>query len=106
MPTFRTITVAFVLASLLTTNISTAQDKPALEIAGLGISKKDPKSQFGQGLSPMRSPGLEVDICFQLTYSRTWQIASDAKAVKVKVSYYASSEAIKVPCKLEFGLGL
>ena len=233
-----------------------------LEIAGLGISKKDPKSQFGQGLSPMKSPGLEVDIYFQLpeqtvlsldqkqskvtittdqgtelslaemfdgyfqmrpgedastgvisiksdelpdkkvnrlkldgtlvlnvgrdlkttesdlklaegtkiklgtidatvgqvgeaynepfkqsvelsskkafdslakiefldnkgnviesgeggsssfgfgddmTYSRTWQIASDAKAVKVKVSYHASSEAIKVPCKLEFGLGL
>lgn len=239
-----------------------AQEKPQLEIAGFSLSKKDPNSEFGQGLSRMRSPGLEVDVYFQLpgetvlsldnkasnivlktnegtelplaemfdgnfnmspgenasvgivsmksgelpgkkttqlkidgtfvfnvgrdlksadaelkltegskvkfgpleatvgqigetfgepfkqsvelsckdsfdsiatvefldskgtaiesseggsgsfgfggdvTYSRSWQIASDAKAVKVRVSYYAKTESVKVPCSLEFGLGL
>lgn len=40
-----------------------------------------------------------------MTYSRSWQIASDAKSIKAKVSYYTKTEALKVPCKLEFGLG-
>ena len=40
-----------------------------------------------------------------VTYSRSWQIASDAKSIKAKVSYYTKTEALKVPCKLEFGLG-
>ncbi|MBC7967546.1 MAG: hypothetical protein H7Z17_16655 [Fuerstia sp.] len=42
----------------------------------------------------------------EVTYSRSWQIASDAKAVKVRISYYAKTESVKVPCSLEFGLGL
>jgi hypothetical protein len=41
-----------------------------------------------------------------VTYSRSWQIASDAKSIKAKVSYYTKTETLKVPCKLEFGLGL
>ena len=41
-----------------------------------------------------------------VTYSRSWQIASDAKSIKAKVSYYTKTETMKVPCKLEFGLGL
>jgi hypothetical protein len=41
-----------------------------------------------------------------VTYSRSWQIASDAKSIKARVSYYTKTEAVKVPCKLEFGLGL
>ena len=40
-----------------------------------------------------------------VTYSRSWQIASDAKSIKAKVSYYTKTEALKVPRKLEFGLG-
>jgi hypothetical protein len=40
-----------------------------------------------------------------VTYSRSWQIASDAKSIKAKVSYYSKTETLKVPCKLEFGLG-
>jgi hypothetical protein len=41
-----------------------------------------------------------------ITYSRSWQIASDAKSIKAKISYYTKTETLKVPCKLEFGLGL
>ena len=41
-----------------------------------------------------------------VTYSRSWQIASDAKSIKANVSYYTKTETLKVPCKLEFGLGL
>ena len=41
-----------------------------------------------------------------ITYSRSWQIASDAKSIKARVSYYSKTETLKVPCKLEFGLGL
>ena len=40
----------------------------------------------------------------EVTYSRSWQVASDAKAVKVRISYYAKTESVKVPCSLEFGL--
>jgi hypothetical protein len=41
-----------------------------------------------------------------ITYSRSWQIASDAKSIKAKISYYTKTETLKVPCKPEFGLGL
>lgn len=41
-----------------------------------------------------------------MTYSRSWQIASDAKSIKARVSYYTKTETLEVPCKLEFGLGL
>ena len=41
-----------------------------------------------------------------ITYSRSWQIASDANSIKAKVSYYTKTEILEVPCKLEFGLGL
>ena len=41
-----------------------------------------------------------------ITYSRSWQIASDAKSIKARVSYYTKTETLEVPCKLEFGLGL
>ena len=40
-----------------------------------------------------------------MTYSRSWQIASDAKSIKAKVSYYTKTDKLEVPCKLEFGLG-
>lgn len=42
----------------------------------------------------------------EVTYSQSWQIASDAKAVKARISYFNKSESVKLPCKLEFGLGL
>jgi hypothetical protein len=41
-----------------------------------------------------------------MTYSRSWQIASGAKSIKARVSYYTKTETLEVPCKLEFGLGL
>jgi hypothetical protein len=41
-----------------------------------------------------------------MTYSRSWQIASDAKSIKARVSYYTKTETLEVPCKLQFGLGL
>lgn len=46
--------------------------------------------------------GFDDDV----TYSQSWQIASDAKAVKARISYFNKSESVKLPCKLEFGLGL
>ncbi len=42
----------------------------------------------------------------EVTYSQSWQVASDAKAVKARISYFNKSESVKLPCKLEFGLGL
>jgi hypothetical protein len=41
-----------------------------------------------------------------ITYSRSWQIASDEKLIKARISYYTKTESLEVPCKLEFGLGL
>ena len=41
-----------------------------------------------------------------VTYSKSWQIASDAKTVKVRISYYAKTESVKLPCSLKFGLRL
>jgi hypothetical protein len=41
-----------------------------------------------------------------MTYSRSWQIASDAESIKARISYYTKTETVEVPCKLEFGLGL
>lgn len=58
-------TLSYSLIGLLLFGSSVmAQEKPSIEVAGFGISKKDPKSEFGQGLSQMRSPGLEVDLYF------------------------------------------
>ncbi len=42
----------------------------------------------------------------EYTYSKSWELASDAKSVKAKVTYFTKTETIKVPVKLDFGLGL
>lgn len=42
----------------------------------------------------------------EITYSSSWQIASEAKSVKVRVSYFSKTESVKLPVNLEFGLGL
>lgn len=42
----------------------------------------------------------------QMTYSRSWQIASDAKTVRMRVTYFQKTDSIRLPANLEFGLGL
>ncbi len=42
----------------------------------------------------------------EMTYSRSWQLASDAKMIKVRVTYFQKTESVKLPANLEFGLGL
>jgi hypothetical protein len=41
-----------------------------------------------------------------VTYSQSYQIASDAKQVSLRVSWFTKTETIKLPVKLDFGLGL
>ena len=41
-----------------------------------------------------------------ITYSSSWQIASEAKTLKMRVSYFSKTESIKLPAKLESGSGL
>lgn len=41
-----------------------------------------------------------------ITYSQGWQIASEAKQVTMRVSWFTKTEAVKLPVKLKFGLGL
>ena len=40
-----------------------------------------------------------------VTYSKSWQIATDAKTMKARVSYFSKSEPVNLPCKLTFSLG-
>ncbi len=51
---------------VVTGEILSAQEKTHVEIAGFSVGKKDPESQFGQGLSMTKQPGLETDIFFRL----------------------------------------
>lgn len=76
----------------LTPEVSEAQEKPQLEIAGFSVAKKDPNSQFGQGLSQMRTPGLEMDVYFQLPGETV--LSLDNKQSKVTVS---TSEKTELP---------
>jgi hypothetical protein len=41
-----------------------------------------------------------------MTYSKSWQIATDAKTSKARVSYFSRTEPVNLPCKLTFGLEL
>lgn len=41
-----------------------------------------------------------------MTYSKSWQIATEAKTLKARVSYFSKTEPVNLPCKLTFGLGL
>jgi hypothetical protein len=50
----------------VTGEILSAQEKTHVEIAGFSFGKKDPESQFGQGLSITKQPGLETDVFFRL----------------------------------------
>ena len=65
---------------------SLAQEKPQLEIAGFSLSKKDPNSEFGQGLSRMRSPGLEVDVYFQLPGETVLSLDNKASNIVLKTN--------------------
>jgi hypothetical protein len=40
-----------------------------------------------------------------VTYSKSWQIATDAKTLKARVSYFSKTEPVNLPCKLTFSLG-
>ena len=60
------------LIILLTSVIATgemlsAQQKTHVEIAGFSLGKKSPRSEFGQGLSITKQPGLEIDIHLRLS---------------------------------------
>ena len=39
------------------------------------------------------------------TYSKSWRIATNAKTLKARVSYFSKTEGVNLPCKLTFGLG-
>ena len=65
---------------------SLAEEKPQLEIAGFGLSKKDPNSQFGQGLSRVRTPGLEVDVYFQLPGETVLSLNNKASSIAMKTN--------------------
>jgi hypothetical protein len=41
-----------------------------------------------------------------MTYSKSWQIATDAKTLNARVSYFSRTEPVNLPCKLTFGLEL
>ncbi|MFO0976367.1 MAG: hypothetical protein U0996_08205 [Planctomycetaceae bacterium] len=71
-----------VIATVMVISATTmAQDKSHIEIAGLSVGKKDPDSEFGQGLSMMRQPGLEVDVFFKLPGKTVLSIDDKKSAV-------------------------
>ena len=41
-----------------------------------------------------------------MTYSKSWQIATEAKTLKARVSHFSKTEPVNLPCKPTFGPGL
>jgi len=77
------VSTAMPLLFLIATSAS-AQEKPQLEIAAVSIAKANPQSQFGLGLSQYRSPGIELDVFFELPGETVLSI--DGKETKVVLS--------------------
>ncbi len=85
------------VALLLAGSTVIAQDKPSIEVAGFSISKKDPSSEFGQGLSQMRSPGLEVDLYFVVPGATVLSLDNEQSKATLK-----SSDGTELPLTEQF----
>lgn len=83
--------------SLLFPALSYAQDKPTIEVASLILAKKDDKSEFGQSLSQMRSPGMEVELFFMTPKTTILGIDQKQSSLTVK-----SNDGTEIPLAEQF----
>lgn len=70
------------------------------------IQKVEFLNEKGETVESSESGSGSFGFGEQMTYSRSWQIATDAKTLKARVSYFSKTEPVHLPCKLTFGLGL
>ena len=60
----------------------------------------------GKAIRSEEAGGSSFGFNEEMTYSRSWQLASDAKLLKVRITYFQKTESIKLPANLDFGIGL